>query len=363
MRRRRAVVTLVALASAATVATFATQGCSLITSYDGFATSSAATAPCGARIPGPPNVPITNDNGDVRRGALKAIHFAAPDNKQPTLGFDLDENCSMAACISYVPPKKGAPPKVGVDNAIGGFIGGAVAGGQSDAVTDAALKDGTFGLVVEVTKWNQQPNDSAVTVSLYNVVGINPGGSKANFAGNDAFVVDQSEIKTGSLAGSTHQDIKAYVTNGTLVAHFPTFPLRLIAKAASMKLGILSIAFTEASLVGTVKAVTNGVEMIGAQLVGRIEQVEILEDISRLGYCKIGPDGGSESYEADKGLVCSFLDLTSSHTTDGKGQRCSAGSVSFGMDFVGTSVAPTPGPARAVLNECPGDPAGDSCGQ
>jgi hypothetical protein len=330
-------------------------GCSLVTSYDGFgSTGGAAAATCGPRIPPKPTTPTTTDEATFQRAAMKSIYFAPVGNQ--TLGYDLDENCTKPACSPLQPPA--GEVKLGVDNVIGRFIGAFIDPKMDVAFTDVALKAGRFGLVVEMSKWNQQKNDSAVTVSLYNVIGVNVDGTKqASENGTDAYVVDAEEIKTGALAGSTNQDPAAYVTQGMLVARFPRFPLRLVAKTqATAAEGILTVVFLEASFVAKVSAGINGLQLSDAQMVGRIEASEMLRDIARIGYCPAGiaDAGAGQQYAANKAALCSILDLTTTKATDGTNKKCSAASVAFGMDFTATSGPLSGGPAMPQLDECPG---------
>jgi hypothetical protein len=354
MRRRRAVITFVALASAATVVIGATQGCSIITSYDGFASTSSAAKTCGPRLPRAPSASAGPDDPAVLRGALQQIRFDAPD-----LGYDLDENCSKLACVSRGAAGTGGAVEAGVDNALGGFLKLFVQG-DNNAV-DRSLQLGAFGLFVELSKWNRQPDDSAVAVTLFNVVGVNTDSVKeARFDGLDTFVVDQSQVPMGSLPASS-QDVGAYVNNGILVAHFRVLPLRLPVKDVGGTDGIFSAVFDEADLVGPISAGPNGLVLKGAQLVGRIGQKSILRGLGRIGYCMAGaPDGGPQLYEGVKQRLCGILDLTDSIATDGKGQKCSSVSFAIHLDFAATKPAPKTGPAGAAFDECKGEPE-DTC--
>ncbi len=327
-------------------------GCSLVTGYDGF--TGTSTAACGNRIPANTAKPAAaaTDTGTLV-GAAQTLRFAGAAAALPaTLGLDLDENCESAACA----PKTGQPRTIGVDNVLGKFIGKL---NPQEDISVTAIKHGTLGLLVEVTKWNGTENDDEINVSLFNVAGVNgvaDGGAESKNDGNDRYIVRDTDVQAVPVPKFTFTSSKAYVTKKQLVARFEQVRLRVVDPTAA---GIVAVdlPIVEAVLVGTVALVKAGIEMRDAQLVGRVRDSDMLRILSQLGLCSDSPN-----YSGLKSDLCGIIDLTDSKNTDGSRRSCTSGSIAIGL-----AIAPakrdlaTTAPATLGPYLCPDNPS-DTCG-
>jgi hypothetical protein len=328
-------------------------GCSLVTSYDGFSGVDGAKE-CGQRIPTAPRPVGTPDKGTLV-GAAQKLRYVDLPGLTP-LGYDLDENCAGPACR---PRAGGEPKKVGIDNSIGTFIAGLAMSSDPTGITVDLLKRGRYGIVLQITRWNGTDDDDSLTVSLYNVAGVNgstDGGASAAFEGSDEFVAAASDLRAPPLGGSNYEDPQAHVTRKTLVARFPQLRFRTLTPVANGAFAAFDIVLVEARLVGKIALVAGGIRMDDAQLVGRAPETGVLRNLSQLGLCR---DGGS--YAPTKGSVCGRLDLTESKVTDGKNQKCVAGSFAIGLTILPAKLASAPAPLEVESDFCNGEPA-DTCG-
>jgi hypothetical protein len=321
-RARRAFLGGVALAVAGIASA---QGCSLVTSYDGFVEAGAPT--CGRRIPPPPASP--GSAADKAGGPfIGAMRYAKYDNSDNSLGYDLDEHCDKGACAATKKP-------FGNDDTIGAFIPNITS--RNPAFGDDLLSHGEDGLIVKLDGWNGEATDAKVTVTLYNVAGVNGavgGTGDASFVPDDTFIPRTEDLGgTGVVATPPNLAPRAYVTGNVLVAPFATLNVRLIAEKPRAAINVL---LHEAFLVGKINAAANGGLSLDAQIVGRVLGNEMLDDIGRLGTCP-----GTTEYRQGQAALCGLLDLTASKTTDGLNQKCVAGSFAIGATIVPARLATT----------------------
>ena len=343
--RRRAGVVVVAggLALAA--------GCSLVTSYDGFATGGV---PCGKRIPDRPSA-RKGPTGAELLGAATAVHFLSSTDAGP-LGYDLDKLCTCPDKRACANPKATDQqcdiPNTGIDNAAGQILA-VLYPPQADNRLQDSLRHGKNGLIVRVHNWDGTPNDADVKVSIYNVVGLKgdqEGGAPARLDGNDEFIVDEQGLLNPQDLGSRVFDTSAYVTNGVLVASFD-FDFRLevpnLLDAASPS-SVVQIPLTSARLVGKIERVgPNGLRMADAQLVGRLPVERIFEQLPSIGLCRNNP-----AFAQIRGATCAALDLPVAPGQDGKNVACDALSFAIGLSV---------GPARLgghAVSAGPSSPCG-----
>ena len=326
-------------------------GCSLVTSYEGFA--SADGCPAAKRIPATPTNRASG-SGDERIGAMSALHFLSPEGTTP-LGYDLDNLCTCPAKRACSNPKATNNQcdvgNTGIDSAAGELLN-SLFPPQYDALLQQALKLGLNGLVVRVQGWDGSADDGDVAVSVYNVVGVKgaEGGAGANFDGNDEFVVDDRSILAGSYPGSLYTDTSAFVSKGILVASFD-FDFRLAVpniQDAAVAPGVAEIPFTSAHLVGKIEKVgTAGLRMVDAQMVGRLPVDRIFSQLPHVGLC-----GDSALFAQVKNKACEVLDLPTSPASDGKNVPCDA--LSFAL---GATISPAKlgghGPAPPSTSPCP----------
>lgn len=350
MRPRRSRAWAIALFASAGLA--AAWGCSLVTSYDGF----SGAAPCGKHVPGPP---ASDSPGDV--GALVGVGTNARFENEggAELGFDLDGLCTChpdkAACTG----KKVCDPDddTGTDNALGTLVNVFSAPPQARALVDQLFRSGLHGLLFELKGWSGKPDDKKVTLSVFNVAGVNgsnDGGAQAGYDGNDVFDVASNYLVAPSPPLSLVSDDAAYVTGGTLVAHFPNLRFRYISPSPA-GLGAVEIDLDDAILVGKpAKRGANGLAFDELQITGRMGSDKVLADLSILGQC---PDGGF--YQNQKTKVCAAMDLPAAHASDGKSSPCVSGSLAFGIAVapakIGGAVPVPLGPdlCGAAADTCP----------
>jgi hypothetical protein len=329
----------------------AVEGCSLVTSYDGFSGVSAVT--CGDRIPtNTAKGSATGTDKGPLVGAAQTFRFVDQSGTLPAkLGLDLDENCQSAACE----PKAGGPRALGTDNVLGAFISQLQ---QQSDLSIVALKHGTIGLVVEVKGWNGTDNDDALAVSLFNVAGVNgdaDGGAQSVNDGGDLYIPRDTDLLSSPVAKPLFTSSQAYVARKRLVARFEQVRLRVIAPT---KVGVVAVelALVDAALVGTVTLAKGGIEMPDAQLVGRVKDTDILRVLAQLGLC-----ANTGEYSTIKSQVCGVIDLTDAKATDGKRRPCTSGSLAIGLAIAPARLAAQTAPAAVGPYQCAGDPP-DSCG-
>lgn len=352
MRSRRALHGLIVLACGGLAAI---EGCSLVTGYDGF-TGVAPVATCGARVPA--NTAKgggATDKGPLV-GAAQAFRFLDVDGSGPPLGLDLDENCTTRACE----PKSGPARALGVDNVLGKFIGQLNA--QAD-ISTAAIRNGTLGLLIQVKGWNGTDSDDDVAVTLFNVAGLNgstDGGAAPANDGGDIYVPREDDLLTSPVAKPVYTSIQAYVAKKQLVARFEQVRLRIVSPSFAMpteqKVVAVELVLVDAAIVGTLVLAKGGIQMLDAQVVGRVRDNDMLQVISRLGLC-----ASASSYSGLKSDLCGRIDLTDSKNTDGKRRPCTSGSIAIGLPFAPAQIATVTAPAPLGPYACPDDPP-DSCG-
>lgn len=325
-------------------------GCSLVTSYDGFAP--AADSCPAKRVPATPTNRASG-SGDERFGAMSAMHFLSAEGASP-LGYDLDNRCTCPAKRACTNAKATDDQcdvaNVGIDNAAGELLD-LLFPPQADGLLQQALMLGLNGLLVRIQGWDGSADDADVAVSLYNVVGVKgvEGGAGARFDGNDEFIVDDRSLLAGSYPGSNYTDTSAFVAKGILVASFD-FDFRLAVpniQDAAVPPGVAEIPFTSAHLVGKIEKVgTAGIRMVDAQMVGRLPVDRIFAQLPHVGLCS---DGGQ--FAQVKAKTCSVLDLPANPASDGKNIACDA--LSFAM---GASISPAKlgghGPAPPSTSPC-----------
>ena len=327
-RKEALVLAVVALMATTGIAA----GCSLITSYDGFASSSTAPLGCGKEIPAQP--PASTGGGDKTFvGTMSFIRFIDQDDAS-TLGYDLDKLCTCPgkqACHSLQGAGKpcDVPAGTGVDNAGGAVLNQLNFGAGGDALTEK-LRRGRSGLVVQIKNFNGARDDADVTVSLYNVVGVNgktDGTGVADFKGSDEMIVADDSLLNVDTLGPKYTDLSAYVADGVLVASLD-FPLRLeIPNPVIDASSIVFVPMKTGHLIGKIETVgASGLRMTDAQFVGRITQAGIFEQLGRLGVCQ---DGGA--FAGIKESTCLALDLPTAPAMDGKDQACDALSLAIGV--------------------------------
>jgi hypothetical protein len=311
-----------------------TAGCSLVTSYDGFAPDGPT---CGKRVPDRPSAAKGAPGGELVGAMTKLQFLSLPAG--PPLGYDLDKLCTCPAkraCNNTKATDQQCDvPNTGIDNAAGAILN-VLYPPQADALLQGSLKQGVNGLIVRVQGWDGTADDADVNVSIYNVAGLKAaadGGALATFDGNDEFLVDEASLLNIDDLGSKFFDTSAYVAKGVLVASFD-YDLRLQVPNqldAAAPPSVVAIPLTSARLVGKIEKVgTNGLRMSDAQLVGRIPLDRIFTQLGNIGICSDNPVFGQV-----KKSTCAALDLPVNPNQDGKNVACDA--LSFA---IGTTIGP-----------------------
>jgi len=301
--------------------------CSLVTSYDGFTPADGPPA-CGKHAPARPTNAAPGGQGDLY-GVASVLRFTDQADAS-TLGYDLDGLCTCpgaGSCRSKKDGKQGPcdPPGTGVDNAAGAIVTLLYAGTDTSAFgLQQNIDTGVHGVAIKISGWNGLPDDPDVVVSLYNVGGVD--GGRLAYLGNDEIYAAEESILAEPL-GSRYYDPRAYVSGGVLVSEID-FSLRLVITPPSADASQEVIApLHTAKLVGRLKKVGNtGFEMLDAQLVGRLPEGDVFEQLGKLGICQ-----GTSAYDGVKENLCNALDINTNATNDGKDTPCDALSFAVGL--------------------------------
>ncbi|MDB4936517.1 MAG: hypothetical protein JWP87_3489 [Labilithrix sp.] len=324
-------------------------GCSVVTSYDGFTPEGP---PCGKRVPDRPGAGTGGPGGGNLFGALSAVRFLEPPGAPP-LGYDLDKLCTCPDRRACKNPKavdqQCDVPGTGIDNAAGGILN-VLFPPQADALLQSSLRHGKKGIMIRVQGWDGSANDSDVSVSVFNIVGLKgdeEGGAPATFDGGaDEFIVDDASLLNAMDLGSRYFDTSAYVTNGLLVAALD-YDFRLEVPTGDAA-AVVFVPLRAARLVGKIERVgTTGLRMSNAQLVGRVPIAEIFAQLAAIGLCQNNP-----MYPTVKASTCAALDLPAKPANDGKDVGCDALSIAIGI---------TAGPAK-IGGHAPSAGAQSPCG-
>jgi len=186
----------------------------------------------------PPARPVTDDPSDG--GDLNLV-FAVHDidygsnGTWTTLGFDLDGTNTVPGgaepkCVwggGGQPGSAAFDHGCGLDNVIGAaiweifipFLGNSF----NTAEMTEAVQAGTRGLVLRVTGYNGQPNDTTVGLSVYKTAGVD----SPKWEGADRWTLSRDGLKEEGLLLSKYIDPQAYVADGVLVARLEKFPVGL----------------------------------------------------------------------------------------------------------------------------------------
>jgi hypothetical protein len=309
-------------------------GCSLVTSYDGF-TPEGPT--CGKRVPDRPGATGGAAGGNLF-GAMTAVRFLEPAGAPP-LGYDLDKLCTCPDRRACKNPKavdqQCDVPGTGIDNAAGGILN-VLFPPQADALLQDTLRHGRSGIMIRVQGWDGSPDDSDVSVSVFNIVGLKgdeDGGAPATFdGGNDEFIVDDASLLNAMNLGSRYFDTSAYVSNGMLVASLD-YDFRLSVPTTPDASAVVFVPLRVARLVGKIERVgTEGLRMTNAQLVGRVPVADIFAQLANIGLCRDNP-----MFPTVKASTCAALDLPAKPANDGRDVGCDALSIAISI---------TAGPAK-----------------
>lgn len=368
---------------AATAACAFVNGCSLITSFDGYGgrDAEAADPSCPNRKLIPERPPATSKaNEKTYVGAAATIDFVKT-KKDPSVqggtaynpipGFDLDEKCTVRDDTASSPcTPRGASvvpddPGTGGDNGIGALLAQVLPSGiffqsQSDGGVEGFVTDGiargTHGLVVRVKSYNGLQDDDDVQVELFNTVGVNgksDGTGVAKFDGNDVFIFDGSNSPGGTDVPAS-SDAHGFVRGGVLTATFEEFSLQLrgtIVRDGGTSDLTVAVPLKRAYLIGAIKITANlGLEMTNGTLTGRMPIDRLFTEVENFGVCL--PPGASD--DGVRQFVCQAADIG---LTDDRRGKCDALSFAYSVSIkpakLGTAGSRAPAPPICATHRPP----------
>lgn len=309
----------------------------------GMDVESEAANPC-ADITPPPR-PATDDPSDAGNQAfIAALHTldlgVRPDGGLPPLyGYDLDGVYTCCggqpeSCKAAVPGAQHCDEEGGRDNSGGQLISGfaLVAAGQFNSDTiSLRLQEGVYSLLLQISQYNGQANDSQVVAALYASDGIQPVGDAApptKWDGTDVWTVDQSFVLSDSPIIPNHFDPHAYVSGGVLVMAVD-FPISL----GTGDTGNVTLAISGGVITGNVVAAGNGqYRLANGQIAGRWAASSVLQSLESLNFgvppAPICRDSGT--YAGLKQEICRAADITADPTAEA-GATCDSLSIAFGF--------------------------------
>ncbi|MBM4373714.1 MAG: hypothetical protein FJ095_01425 [Deltaproteobacteria bacterium] len=275
----------------------------------------------------------------------------------PKVGYDLDGVCTGLGDPSSCLVPSGADPgdykdgPGGIDNRTAKLFASAKtfnASFSSQNFSEGA-NDGSWSLLVRVSKYNGTKNDGKVTVALYPSPGIGdeacaPDDTKPLWNGSDAWPVDANALgKSNSGPGSDggmgvcskgvpgysydapkYVDTNAYVADGIFVANLPGAALTV----SNFKAGTL-VKLTAGFITGTIVVGPNGYRISEGVFTGRWTATDMFLAFSTglsegQALCTTNP-----VYQLIRTAVCSARDIAGS--LGGPTTPCDA--VSFALRF------------------------------
>lgn len=252
-------------------------------------------------------------------------------------GFNLDRRCTVSAETSscrLLPNADFASyqndkTSTGVDNA-GYKLLQSLSGLGSDrpfapSNINARMRAGRFNLVFRVSGYNNTPNDRDVLVNYFpssRGLLVQDAGPP-RFDDTDTFLLDDTRGPGGFDGLSIYQDKTAYVTNGTIVAHFDRIPFTLDVSDDQER---LTIWLSDVVIVGTLSTRDGGAPTLDrAVAAGRWSAEDFLREVGKLVTA-----GSAVCQQPDifnllvKSTFCPALDLRNKAAEDNKNLPCDA---------------------------------------
>ncbi|MCA9644336.1 MAG: hypothetical protein KC492_26760 [Myxococcales bacterium] len=279
----------------------------------------------------PPLRPSGADSsGPERSYILRDIQIDQSLDRWATLGFDLDDRCSLPPDpdVECLPPA-GTTPETdgerGIDNAFGHRMASTLVGLDSN-LEPRIRKDqerGRGGILVNIRGYNGEPNDPSVDVFIAQTIYAIPHGQSMeadpSWDGRDRFYCEDSAFD-GSADKPLVKNDNAYVSDGWLVVRLPdradiTF---------NIDDGAVNFRFINASIVGRISP--DGQFLEDVVLSGRWALSDIALAADQLGIC----EGSVERKFLDNSLS-SIADVRATPGTGGPTALCDAVSASLGF--------------------------------
>ena len=364
------------------------QACSI---YNASLLGSAEGAPADGDLDGgacvgavPPSRPQNAEGGGGSLSVVAAFRTidigvsGGFDAGVPPFGYNLDKDCTCPGPPSCVNHYKGAPAETcddeaGRDNTdiqLFRLLGGPASTGTSQI--DQGLTSGQYSLLLVISNYNGQSDDSFVTVDFYVSNGLSrtaDGGIPTpQFNGNDLWTIDPGSVSGGQ---PVFTDDQAYVSGGTLVSHMSQLP---IAFGARSFLGGATMQLLDAVIVGQLAGYNVdggplvGFALVGGTIAGRWPTTRILSTLAT-----IPEDGGflcgndSFTYNVIKSVVCLNADISKDTSGDNNAPLAPCDAISVGMQFTAVpaqlgEVFAVP-PAPSGCEDDAGNPWSDTCSQ
>jgi hypothetical protein len=314
-----------------------------------------------ATAPSPPATddPSTGPNVDfvVAASYFRVVTGAEAKSPRSPSGLDLDGVCTCpGAPTCNSPTSKGVCDLDGGADDNGGVLFAQYASvdptGFSDMGLSTGVTTGNNGLLYRVKGYNGKPNDTSVTLIAYESSGSydSDGGVVApKLDGNDVWSIAPSSLLGGDSVdgGASCEgndticipvffDTKAYVVNGTLVAHLdhPFF----IGFAVSRIQSLLS----DSVLIAPLVASGQGFKIDDGTISGRWSTTKFLTALQAvtdpLGGGALCGDSGT--YQDLKNGVCTAADVMVDPGKDNMGVACDAFSFQVSFSAVPAHLGP-----------------------
>jgi len=303
-------------------------------------------------VPPPPTQDSPGTQSITFVAALRTVTGIEPGQSVgPGIGFDLDGVCTCPAPPSCRSPVMPANPNCDMtggrdlqgDPLIEVFEESFASSGGD--ITNR-IEQGRLTLLAVVSDYNGGPDDTQVTVSVYDSSGLHDpdGGAVVPPAwnGNDEWNVDPTSSVVSSLTDAGWQytpvyfTTTAYVTGNTLVASLDAIPFQL---------DFATILFRSFVASATIAVDANGRYGLAGTFGARIDTNDIFTLLGRLQDGDAGFLCGTDpAFLQLRGIVCQASDIMSSPSEDNTNAVCD--SVSLGVGFTASPAAlggPVPG--------------------
>jgi len=328
----------------------------------------------GCTDPGYPPAPTKDspDAGDFTViVALNTIDFGLSTDGGPphAAGLNLDRACTVStgteSCVSgalgtnftnYVVDKTDS----GIDNAGGSLI--QYISKMGPAFTpeniNGRLQQGQYGVVLQITGYNGQADDTQVAVSFFPSFGLNVDAGITNTP-SDLWRVDPADL--GAAETSQWIDTTAYVVGGKVVAHFAQAPLKLTVDENNP---LLTLRFDDAVMTADLVLDGNNTFRLTNGIVsGRVKTDQFLGSVDQLFYNPDGPNTFICVNPIFRGFiqttVCGARDIMSNSLQDNMKLPCDAFSAGAAFDTYAVDKwhqANAPAPLEAgcpAVQDCP----------
>lgn len=310
--------------------------------------------PCEhAKVPEPPTRFAAGDDSELLV-VVRSFDFGLDAGTTAiTTGYDIDGVCTCHPHPESCQTKdKHCDDPNGRDNALAGFLAQLknLQGYDAQGDLNKRIEQGSDGLLIRVQRYNGQPDDSDVLVSVYASGGtknaLPDGGFEPvppTFTKADHWTVDTSDLLGPPSALFSRNTATGYVSKGQLVVHLDAHVRLLQEQFTTFKQAIVTARVTQTADGPTI---TDGI------FAGRWPSSEMLYALSLVQ----DPTSGNPFCETPgfdtliKGVICPGADVAVDPAVDLTGAPCDA--ISMGVAFkavpasFGDPITIDPGDAR-----------------